>query len=92
MKNVIKATKIIAKILEVLHWVAAGVMALVAVCSFAAPRWLTFVLDPGADRPGAAHVYGFETTITDAAGNLSVKAPFLAALGAGLERAVDGLL
>lgn len=92
MKNVIKATKIIAKILEVLHWVAAGVMALVAVCSFAAPRWLTFVLDPGADRPGAANVYGFETTITDAAGNLSVKALFLAALGAGLERDVDGLL
>lgn len=84
MKNVMKATKIVAKILEVIHWVAAGVMALTAVCSFAAPQWLTFVLDPGADRPGVVNVYGFETTITDAAGNLSMTALLLTAIGAVL--------
>lgn len=84
MKNVMKATKLIAKILEVIHWIAAGVMAITVVCAFAAPQWLTFVLDPAADRPGIAAVYGFETTITDAVGNLSIKALFLAAVGAAL--------
>lgn len=82
MKNVMKATKIVAKILEAVHWVAAGVMALTAVCTFAAPGWLTYVLDPAADRSGVANVYGFETTITDGAGNLSMRAFFLTAIGA----------
>lgn len=82
MKNVMKATKIVAKILEVVHWVAAGVMVVTAICSSAAPQWLTYVLNLEADRPGVANVYGFETTITDAAGNLSMKAFFLTAVGA----------
>lgn len=92
MKNVVKATKYVAKIFEVLHWVAAGVMAVTAICVFAAPQWLTFVLDPGADRPGVTNVYGFETTLTDAAGNLSVKALFLAALGAVLLYALMAMI
>lgn len=83
MKNVVKATKIVANILEVLHWLAAGVMALVAVCALAAPQWLTFTLNPASDT-GTAVVYGFEMTLTDSAGQLNVTALFLAALCAVL--------
>lgn len=83
MKSVMKATKIVAKILEVVHWFAAGVMALTAVCSFAAPQWVAFIPNSASDA-GAAVVYGFELALIDPAGEMSMTALSLAAICAVL--------
>lgn len=85
MKNVLKATKIIAKILEIVHWFAAVSMALIAFCTFTTPQWRNLiVMDPGASQPWMSAVYGFEATLTDASGQLSLTALCLAAIGAAV--------
>lgn len=85
MKKILKATKIIAKILEVVHWFAAAAMALTAFCTFGAPQWSNLIThDLGASQPGMSAVYGFEATLTDASGQLSLTALCLAAVGAAV--------
>ena len=80
MKHVNTVTKIIAKILEVCHWVATGFMVAIAICSQAAPQWLGHLMNPDTIPEGTVSIYGFEVVLTDAAGELSTKALLLAAI------------
>ena len=45
MKGISKAARILTKIIEVCHWVAAGLMGAVGILTLAAPRYLKFVMD-----------------------------------------------
>lgn len=81
MKQVNTVTKIFAKILEVAHWVATGLMAATAICSAAAPQWLGNLMD--LDFVGAESItaYGFEIALANSAGELNLKALRLFAIG-----------
>lgn len=64
MKNnkILKAGKIVTKILEVFHWVAAAIMAVAAVCSLALPSFVKncIGLTPIEGYGAVIEVYGFE--------------------------------
>lgn len=80
MKHVNTATKIIAKILEIAHWVATGLMVAIAVCSQAAPQWLGHLMDLDTVPEGAVPIYGFEVVLANDAGELNTKALLLFAI------------
>lgn len=83
MKNIVPITKVLAKILEVSHWVAMGLMAAVAVCSAAAPQWLDRLIDVDTmETGGEISVYGFEAAIANADGSMNMKLLLLFAIGA----------
>lgn len=82
-KGIQKAAKILMKIFEVGHWVAAGLMAASAVCAAAAPQWLRYLTDVEELRAQESiATYGFEVTVTDAAGVLDRTAFGVYAVGA----------
>ena len=62
MKGLNKFGKIIAKILEVCHWIGTALMAIATVCSVVAPAWVKYIVGFDAkDCCGAnLEVYGFE--------------------------------
>ncbi len=70
MKALNKATRIIARILEIAHWAGACVMLVLLVLCIAAPSSAGSMIagDPG----GEDVLYGFHFTLTDAAGALSI--------------------
>ena len=83
MKGLNKCVKIITKILEVFHWVGAGLMVGVAVCSAVAPQWLGRFMDvDGLEAEGEISVYGFEATVANAAGEINTTTLLLFAIGA----------
>ncbi|MCH5188640.1 MAG: DUF2975 domain-containing protein [Oscillospiraceae bacterium] len=66
MKGLNKAVKIVAKILEVAHWVAACLMVAVAICSVTASQWLGYFIDMNAiENGGEISVYGFEVAVVN---------------------------
>ena len=82
MKNVNKIVKIIAKILEVSHWVAVGLMVAIAICSAVAPQWLGLFMDTNALESGAEFsVYGFEAALVNSAGEINKTTLLLFAIG-----------
>ena len=84
MKNINKLAKAIAKVLEVVHWVGAGLMACVAVCAIAAPGQLRHFMDLDGvtvSSGDALSVYGFELTSSEPGALVDMKALFLFALG-----------
>lgn len=83
MNGINKLTKIIAKILEIGHWVAAGLMAAVAICAAAAPQWLgTFMDIKALESEDVFSVYGFHATVTNATGKINNTMLLLCAIGA----------
>ena len=62
MKGINKLGRVITKILEVFHWVGAGLLAAATVCSFAAPDWMKYFVGFDAKECCGANleVYGFE--------------------------------
>ena len=85
MKKLNQVVKVIAKILEIAHWVGAGLMAAVAVCSAVAPQWLGRFMDVEAlGQETEVTVYGFEVAVVDAAGRLNTTVLCLFAIGAVL--------
>ena len=83
MKSLMKFVKVIAKIFEVFHWVGAGLMAAIAVCSIAAPQWLGHLMDLSDLQNGAeTSVYGFEVALANTAGELNMTILLLFAIGA----------
>ena len=83
MKKLNKVVKVIAKILEIVHWVGAGLMVAVAICSAAAPQWLGYFIDMNAlEKEAEISVYGFEVAMTNSVGavNMTTLLPF--AIGA----------
>lgn len=81
MKHVNTVAKIFAKILEIAHWVATGFMVAIAICSQAAPQWLGHLMDLDSLPSGPVSVYGFEVTLTNAAGEIDMRALLLLAIG-----------
>lgn len=83
MKPLSTAVKIIARIIEISHWVATVLMAGVAVCSLTAPQFLGHLMDIDTLKTeGTLTVYGFEATLTNPAGQINTTALFLFAIGA----------
>ena len=82
MKNLNKVVKILAKVLEIVHWVGAGLMVAVAICSKAAPQWLGSFIDINSLENGAeASAYGFEVGVTNSVGEVNLTTLMLFAIG-----------
>ena len=82
MKELNKVVKIVAKILEIVHWVGAGLMAAVAICSAAATQWLGHFIDLNAlENEAEASVYGFEVALINSAGEINKSTLLLFAIG-----------
>lgn len=79
MNAVNKITKIVARILEVVHWVGAGFMAALAFCSAFTYQWVGYIADLESVSAGI-RIYGFEILLTDAAGEVNRKALLLLAI------------
>lgn len=83
MKKLNKITKVIAKVIEIAHWVAAGLMAAIAICSVAAPQWLKYFIDMHTlENESEISVYGFEVATANSAGEVNMTTLFLFAIGA----------
>ena len=83
MKQLNNATKIVARILEIAHWVGAVLMIAVAICAKAAPQQLGHFMDidtVGAE--GKVSAYGFEVTLTNSTGQINMTTLLLMAIGA----------
>ncbi len=72
MKALNKATKILARILEICHWVGAGIMAVLFVCCLVAKDLAVQMI--AGDLGEEDVLYGFHFTLTNAAGDLSLPA------------------
>ena len=83
MKELNKVVKIVARVLEIVHWVGAGLMVAVAICSAAASQWLGYFIDiDGLEKESMFSVYGFEVGLVNSAGEVNTKALMLFAIGA----------
>ena len=84
MKRIVKTAKIIAKIIEVFHWVGAALMLAATVCSLAAPEWVKYFVGIDAKECCGAelNVYGFEIVAPVKNGSVDMKALFLFGIGA----------
>lgn len=83
VKGINTSAKIMMKILEVGHWVAAGLMTAVAVLSVAAPQYLKYVMDVESLKAEQdISAYGLQVTAANAAGELSYPTLLLFAIGA----------
>lgn len=80
MKTVNKIAKVIAKVLEIVHWVATGLMAASAICSAAAPQYLGYFMDMS-ELEGETSVYGFEVALSNSSGEISTATLMLFAIG-----------
>ena len=78
MKVTNKLGKIIAKILEVFHWVGAVLMMAATVCSVAAPNWVNYFVGFDAKECCGANleVYGFEVNAPVINGNVDMTSFF----------------
>lgn len=83
MKKLNKVVKIVAKVFEVVHWVLAGIMVLMAICSGqVAERLNSFYNMTGSAQTAEASVYGFEVELMNAAGKINATTLMLFAIGA----------
>lgn len=79
MKKLNKTVKIVAKVFEIIHWVAAVLMIAVAVCSTAVSQWLGNFIGMNETEVSA---YGFEVAIANAVGEVNKTTLLLFAIGA----------
>ena len=86
MKNIQKTAKIVTKIVEIFHWVAAALMVAATVCSAVEPSYVNyFVSFDAKDCCGAnLSVYGFEINAAVTNGNVDMTAFLLFGIGAVL--------
>ena len=94
MKGIHKLGTVIAKILEVFHWVGTALMAAATVCSVIAPQWVgKFVAVDGKECCGAnLEVYGFEINAPMTAGQVDGTHFLLFGIGASLILAVMAMV
>jgi len=82
MKNIQSITKVIAKILEIFHWIGAGLMAAVGISAAAAQAWVSRFMDTGALKAEREiDVYGFAVTVVDPSGKVNYSALLMFAVG-----------
>lgn len=85
MNKLNKIAKSITKILEIVHWVAAGLMVATAICSAAASQWLGHFIDTNAlGQEAEASVYGFEVALANSSGEVNTTTLLLFAIGSVL--------
>lgn len=78
MKSVNRAAIILTKILEVLHWFTAAVMAVVLIASAASANWLEEILQKGSGTLGdSLATYGFEMNVLYSDGKINMTAILL---------------
>lgn len=83
MKTVNKIVKIVAKILEIAHWVGAALLTAAAICTAAAPQALGFFVNMSAvEKQGEISSYGFEVSLLNAAGEVNMTTLRMFAIGA----------
>lgn len=83
MKNIPSITKVVAKILEIFHWIGAGLMVGVGISAAVAPAWISRFMDAEALRSEREiEVYGFSVTAVDAAGEIHRPTLVIFAIGA----------
>ena len=83
MKKLNKVVKIAAKVLEIAHWICAGIMVVMAIFSGqVAERLSSFYSMNGLGHDAEASVYGFEVALVNSAGEANTKALVLFAIGA----------
>ena len=84
MKVINKLGKIIAKILEVFHWVAVVLMIAATICSLAAPNWVNYFVGFDAKECCGANleVYGFEVNAPVINGNVDMTSFLIFGIGA----------
>lgn len=78
MKSVNRAAIILTKILEVLHWFTAAVMAVVLIASAASANWFEEILQKGSGTLGdTLTTYGFEMNVVYSDGKINMTAILL---------------
>lgn len=83
MKKLNKAVKIVTKILEIGHWIAAGLMVAAAICSTAVSQWLGNLINMNVlGNEAEISVYGFEVALANSVGEVNTAALRLFAIGA----------
>ena len=84
MKVINKLGKIIAKILEIFHWVAVVLMIAATICSLAAPNWVNYFVGFDAKECCGANleVYGFEVNAPVINGNINMTSFLIFGIGA----------
>jgi len=94
MQGIYKLGTVITKILEVVHWVGAALMAAAAVCAAAKPDWVGhFVSFDAKDCCGATlDVYGFEVIAPVVNGQADMTCFLLFGIGAVLILAVMAMV
>lgn len=84
MKGLNKAATIIAKILEVFHWVGTALIAAATICSVAAPQWINYFVSFDAKECCGAElvVYGFVVQAPVVDGSVDMTTFLLFGIGA----------
>ncbi|MBE6806826.1 MAG: DUF2975 domain-containing protein [Ruminococcaceae bacterium] len=93
-KNFYKLGNILAKILEVFHWVGTALMAAATVCAAIQPEWVKYFVGFEAKECCGATltVYGFQTNVPVIHGEMDWTAFLLFGIGATLILAVMALV
>lgn len=94
MKGINKLGKVVAKILEVFHWVGAALMLSATVCSVAAPNWVKYFVGLDAKDCCGANltVYGFEVNAPVVNGKVDMTSFFIFGIGAVIILAVMAMI
>ncbi len=84
MKSINKIATVVAKVLEVFHWVAVVLMIAATVCSMVAPKWVNYFVSFDAKECCGAElsVYGFEVHSAVSNGSTDMKTFMLFGIGA----------
>lgn len=83
MKALNQVTLVTAKILEIIHWLAVGLMAAVLICSVSVRDWLSGILQKGIELDGdMLSTYGFEMSVVNVENAVDMTAVMLFAIGA----------
>lgn len=84
MKNLDRIAAIVAKILEVFHWVGTGLMAAATISAIAVPQWVGYFIGIDAKECCGANlaVYGFEVNAPVVDGSIDMTTLFFFGIGA----------
>ncbi|MBQ8396150.1 MAG: hypothetical protein IJX54_04065, partial [Oscillospiraceae bacterium] len=83
MKGLNKAAVIITKVIEIVHWVATGLVAAAGICAAVAPKYLGMFMDvESLIADPEMSTYGFEVSLANIDGQLNMLAFVLYSIGA----------
>lgn len=81
--KMLKAGKIVTKILEIFHWIGAAILAVAAVCSLVLPSFVKYCvgITPIEGYGAPIEVYGFEMVLPVENGSVNMTVLFLFGIG-----------